>query len=363
MPRYQIAVLPGDGIGPEVMEAAQRVLEAACSGAGPDLAFADHPAGAGLFLRTGEVLPEATLDACKAADAVLFAAIGLLEARHADGTEVSPAAMMALRRELGLYAAVRPIKLYPGAPTPLRRTDAGVDFVVLRENLEGLFTSFGGGFIQEDEAAGDSLIFTRRGTERIVEFAFQLAARRGGRPLDGRRTVTCVDKANVFRSFAFFRKVFHEVAGRHREVHTEAIYVDAMSMLMVQQPEAYDVLVMENLLGDILSDLGAGLVGGLGLAPSAEVGDTHGLFQPSHGSAEALAGKDAANPLAMILSGAMMLDWLGERRGDQSALAAARHVEAAVSRVIAEGRVLTPDLGGSAGTRDVSRAVIAALES
>ncbi|HEY8503706.1 MAG TPA: isocitrate/isopropylmalate family dehydrogenase, partial [Gemmataceae bacterium] len=235
------------------------------------------------------------------------------------------------------------------------------DLVIVRENLEGLFASFGGGCVVGDEAATDTLVVTRAGTEKVAEFAFRLARRRNGRPADGKKLVTCVDKANVFRSFAFFRKVFFEVAGRHPDVAAEAVYVDAMSLYTVQNPQAFDVVVTENQFGDILSDLGAALVGGLGLAPSAELGDRHALFQPSHGTAPQLAGKDLANPLAMILSGAMMLEWFGDVHSDPLAVSAARHIEAAVTRVLADGKVLTPDLGGTAGTRAVGEAVLRAL--
>jgi 3-isopropylmalate dehydrogenase len=361
MGRYRIAVLPGDGIGPEVMSAALRVLEATSS-TGLQLEFTEHDFGAHVFRDTGVALPKPVLDDCLSADAVFLAAIGLPDVRMADGTEVQPVMMVGLRRALGLYAAVRPIKLYPGCPTVLRDTSAGIDFVILRENLEGLFASFGGGCVVGDEVATDTLVVTRRGTEKIAEYAFNLAKRRRGRPLDGRRVVTCVDKANVFRSLAFFRKVFFDVAARHPDVTAEAVYVDAMSLYMVQNPQAFDVLVMENEFGDILSDLGAGLVGGLGLAPSAELGDRHGLFQPSHGTAPQLAGKDLANPLATILSGAMMLDWLGERHHDSAATAAGHRVDGAVARVLADGWTRTPDLGGKDGTRAVAEAVVRALE-
>lgn len=360
MTGYRIAALPGDGIGPEVMDAALRVLRGA---GGPRLEFTAHPAGAEHYRRAGEVLPRGVLEDCLRADAVFLAAIGLPDVRKPDGTELQPEMMIGLRRALDLYAAVRPIKLYPGAPTPLRDVGPGIDFVILRENLEGLFASYGSGCVVGDRVATDTLVVTRAGTERVVEFAFALARRRRGRPLDGRRTVTCVDKANVFRSFAFFRKVFQEVAARHADVTAETAYVDAMSLYLVQSPAAWDVLVMENQFGDILSDLGAGLVGGLGLAPSAEIGDRHALFQPSHGTAPQLAGRDVANPLATILSGALMLDWLGERHQDLAAAAAGRRVEAAVARVLAEGTTLTPDLGGRAGTRAVGEAVLGALSA
>jgi 3-isopropylmalate dehydrogenase len=354
---YRIAVLKGDGIGPEVMDASLPVVEAAARGEGIELKFKNLPGGAEHFRRTGEAIPAATMEACKAADAVYLAAIGLPDVRHPDGTEVQPEMMVGLRRELGLYAAVRPIKLYRGVPTPLKDVGAGIDLIILRENLEGLFASFGKGTIVGDHTATDSLVVTRAGVERVAEFAFRLATRRRGRPLDGRRMVTCVDKANVFRSFAFFRKVFFEVAARHPQIAADAQYVDAMSLYLVQNPQAYDVLVMENQFGDILSDLGAALVGGLGLAPSAEIGEEHALFQPSHGTAPQLAGKNVANPLATILSGAMMLDWLGERHKEAAATAAAKKIESAVTELLAAGNHLTPDLGGRTGTRDVGQAV------
>jgi 3-isopropylmalate dehydrogenase len=364
MSSYRIAVLPGDGIGPEVMMAAVCVLSRASFAVpGLTLEFTEHAAGAEHYRRTGDLLPSRVLDDCLKADAVFLAAIGLPDVRKPDGTEVQPEMMVGLRRAMDLYAAVRPIRLYPGAPTPLKDIGAGIDFVVLRENLEGLFASFGGGCLVNDEVATDTLVVTRTGTRRIVEFAFKLAARRSGRPADGRRTVTCVDKANVFRSFAFFRKVFQEVAATHPQIVAECAYIDALSLLLVQNPQAFDVLVMENEFGDIISDLGAGLVGGLGLAPSAEIGDHHALFQPSHGTAPQLAGRDVANPLATILSGAMMLHWLGERHGDAATAGVGYRIERAVARVLADGTTLTPDLGGTAGTRAVGQAVIEALES
>ena len=364
MSRYQIAVLPGDGIGPEVMKAAVRVLNGAVSVTkGLQLDFTEYPIGADHYRRTGQVLPDAVLQNCRDADAVLLSALGLTDVRLPDGTEVQPQIIVGLRRALDLYAAVRPIKLFPGAPTPLKKIGPGIDFIVLRENTEGLFASFGGGGVVQDRVATDTMVVSRAGTERIVEFAFRLAKRREGRPLDGRHTVTCVDKANVFRSYAFFRNIFHQVASRHPDVTAEAIYVDAMSFYLVQQPWAYDVLVMENMFGDILSDLGAGLVGGLGLGPSAEIGENHGLFQPSHGSAPQLAGQNVANPMAMILSGSMMLNWLGERNADKAAIAAAQLIESAVARVIQAGTMWTPDLGGKAGTKEVGDTILDAIES
>ncbi len=178
--------------------------------------------------------------------------------------------------------------------------------------------------------------------------------KRGGRPSDGKRKVTCVDKANVFRSFAFFRKVFFEVAEQYPDIEAEAAYVDAMSLYMVTSPSQWDVLVMENQFGDILSDLGAALVGGLGVAPSAEIGDARAMFQPSHGTAPQLAGKNLANPIATILSAAMMFDWLAERFQDPRAAQAAQCIESAVAALLAAGQPRTPDLGGSATTSEIA---------
>jgi 3-isopropylmalate dehydrogenase len=358
MAEYRIAVLPGDGIGPEVMDAALTTLSKAANNH-PDISleFTSHSAGAEHYRQHGEALPQPVLDDCLSADAVLLAAIGLPDVRQPDGVEIQPTMMMGLRRALDVYAAVRPIKLYPNVQTPLRDTSKGIDFIILRENLEGLFASYGGGSILNDEVATDTLIITRNGTERIVRFACELSKRRNGRPSDGKKLVTCVDKANIFRSFAFFRKVFEETTANYPDLATECQYVDAASMLMLQRPEAYDVVVMENQFGDILSDLGAGLVGGLGMAPSAELGDKHGLFQPSHGTAPDIAGQGIANPLAMILSTAMMMEWLGQTHSDESATQIGIEIEDACTRMLAEDSVVTGDLGGNASTTEVANAV------
>lgn len=359
---YRIALLPGDGIGPECMDATRIVLDRmVADNAKFDLTFTSHRAGAELYREIGETLPAAVLDDCLDADAVLLSAIGLPDVRQPDGTEVQPTMMVGLRRALAVHSAVRPVKLYPGAPCVLKDTGPGIDFIVIRENLEGLFASFGGGSVVTDEVATDTLVVTRKGTSQVADFAFRLAQRRGGRPTDGQKMVTCVDKANVFRSLAFFREVFFDVAKSYPDIGSDAVYVDAMSLYMVQNPWDFDVLVMENQFGDILSDLGAGLVGGLGLGPSAEIGEDHGLFQPSHGTAPQIAGKNIANPLATILSAAMMLDWLGDKHSDIVCAEAAIALENAVAKVLNDGAVRTPDLGGIASTSDVANAVAGEL--
>jgi len=355
--KYKIALLPGDGIGPEVMKAAIHVINR-LPGIIPTLHFEleYHEAGAEYYRKSGEVLPDDVVRQCKQADAVLLSAIGLPDVRNPDGTEVQPYMMMGLRRALGLFVAVRPVKHYPGVPSPLKG-DPPIDLVILRENLEGLFASFGGGCLVQDQVATDTIVITRDATERLAEFAFQLASRRNGRPLDGKKMVTCVDKANVFRSFAFFRKIVQETSSSYPEVEFDAQYVDAMALYLIQNPSAYDVLVMENQFGDIFSDLGAALVGSLGMAPSAEIGHDHALFQPSHGSAPQLAGRNVANPIATILSAGMMFDWLGEKFNDEAAKQASLAIENAVTQVLENGEVKTADIGGTSSTSEIAEAI------
>ncbi|MEM1109622.1 MAG: isocitrate/isopropylmalate dehydrogenase family protein [Planctomycetota bacterium] len=362
MSSYRIALLPGDGIGPECMDATRLVLDRLLTKTdGLELSCAAHRAGAELYRETGETLPAAVLEQCLDADAVLLSAIGLPDVRQPDGTEVQPTMMVGLRRALDVHSAIRPVKLYPGSPCTLKDTGPGIDFVVIRENLEGLFASFGGGSKVGDEVATDTLVVTRKGTSQVADFAFRLARRRNGRPSDGKKIVTSVDKANVFRSMAFFRQIVMDVAKDHPDIGVDAVYVDAMALYMVQNPWDFDVLVMENQFGDILSDLAAGIVGGLGLGPSGEIGEKHALFQPSHGTAPQLAGKNVANPLATILSAGMMLDWLGDKHNDEVCLKAAVTLEDAVKKVLADGTVLTADLGGKASTTDIAEAVADAL--
>ncbi len=349
---YVIAVLPGDGIGLEVMQEALKILRAV-SGDGLALTFEEVEVGAALYERTGEDLPREVFDLCTTADAILFGAAGLPGVRFPDGTEIAP--QVTLRFRLELYAGVRPIRLYPGVPSPLGLPGARtIDYVIFRENTEGLFASRGGGAQVGAEVAADTLIVTRKGTERIARRALEAAMARG-------RRVTCVDKSNVFRSYLFFRQVVQETAVRFPEVTLDFAYIDAMAMYLVQKPWTYDVVVVENQFGDILSDLGAATVGGLGMAPSGDIGDRWALFQPSHGTAPDIAGKGIANPIAMILSAAMMLDWLGERHRDPAAGRAADRIGAAVGRVLAAGAPRTPDLGGRATTTDVGDAVASAL--
>ncbi|WP_299964136.1 isocitrate/isopropylmalate family dehydrogenase [uncultured Roseobacter sp.] len=355
---FDIAVFSGDGIGPEITQPTLRILERLATDGEYTLQFKQCPAGAALYAQTGVSLPEASLQAARNADAILLSAMGLPSVRYPDGTEISP--QIDLRKKLNLFAGVRPVRIFPGQKIPLNLPpDQQVDFVLIRESTEGLFHTQGCGEVTEDEAR-ETLLITRETSQALFAFAFDLAARRKASG-QGPGQVTCVDKANVFRAFAFFRAIFDAEAARHPELQSAHAYVDAMALWFVQKPWAFDVLVTENMFGDILSDLGAGLMGGLGVAPSADIGHDHAVFQPCHGSAPDIAGQGVANPIAMILSAAMMLEWLGQRHGTDRLITDGTRLRLACEATIAKGDVLTGDLGGSARTDDVANAVIEQL--
>ena len=346
---YQIALLPGDGIGPEVVAEAVKVLRAVeVRLAGVRFELSEHACGAGEYLRSGEPLPAETFEACRAADAVLLGAMGLPNVRWPTGTEIAP--QLDLREKLELYCGLRPIRLYHPQDSPLRAPGA-IDFAIVRENTEGLFSSrLSGAGSQPAQEATDTMRITRRGAERVFRAAFRQAARR-------RRLVTLVDKANVLPSMVFFRSVFDEISREFPDVRTERIYVDAASLYLILRPHTFDVMVTENMFGDILSDLAAGLVGGMGMAPSGDIGDRHAVFQPSHGSAPDIAGRGIANPTATILSAAMMLEWLDHpetRRG-------AGLIYRAVERIFADPSQRTRDLGGALSTVEMGDRIVAAV--
>jgi len=348
-----IAVMPGDGIGVEVMNATLGVLEKLTRRHGLGLAKETLRAGAFAYRDTGTALSDETFRRAEAADAILFGAMGWPGIRYPDGTEIAP--QIDLRIRLGLYAGVRPIRAIPGVPLALADPRATqIDLVILRESTEGLFWARGRGAVIEDREARDTMVITRATTERLARFAFRLAERRAAR-LGRAQKVTLVDKANVFTSLAFMRRVFDDVARAFPGVPSGHQYVDAMALDLVRKPWEYDVLPMENMFGDILSDLGAGLIGGMGYAPSADIGDTHAMFQPSHGTGPDIEGKGLANPTAMILSAALMLDWLGTRGAGQAWIDAASELEAAVDTAFAQG-LRSAEFGG-AGTIDVARSI------
>src|SRR5580704_7760103 len=354
---FHIAVLPGDGIGPEVMAPALDVLrKVEATTPGLKFKFTEAAAGAGHYRDTGKSMPDSTIKLCRDADAILLGACGLPQVRYPDGTEIMP--QVELRLIFDLYAGVRPARLVPGVPSPIVGADTrGIDLILIRESTEGLFASMGKGVVTHDEAR-ETLVITRKTSERLLEFSFRLAERRKSRGKPGQ--LTCVDKANVFKAFAFFREMFDQAAQRHPEVKADRLYVDACSALLVKRPWDFDVMVMENMFGDILSDLTAGLVGGMGMAPSADIGDTHAVFQPCHGTAPDIMGQGKANPTGMILSAAMMLDWLADKHSLEAAAEAGERIERAVNKVYAGG-IKPMEFGGSNGTADIARAVLAAL--
>lgn len=357
---YRIALIKGDGIGIDVAEATMAVLDAAQRRIGGySLQYDMFSAGAAYYLDQGiDIAPGAEV-AVGQADAIFLGAIGLPHVRHSDGTEISP--HLRLRDRYGLYAGVRPIKAYPNAPKLLADPlAADIDFVVLRESTEGLFYSAAAhnrNPVCNDDEVQDILRITRATTEKLHDFGFRLAQRRKERGGKGR--ITCVDKANVFRSMALFRKIFDERAVNYPDIECTYQYVDAQALELVRKPWEYDVLVTENMFGDILSDLAGGLVGGMGMASCAEIGDSHGLFQPAHGSAPDITGQDKANPLAAILSGALMLDYLAQCHDDMHCEAAAQLVEQAVHSGFAANRLRPMEFGGDMGTRAVTAELIA----
>lgn len=341
--RKSIAMLPGDGIGGEVLQSAERVLRAL---PGLDFVFAEHPCGAGEYLRSGDPLPAGTMDACRHADAILLGAMGLPDVRWTDGREMAP--QLDLREQLDLYAGVRPVRLYHPSHSPLRH--ALVDYVLVRESTEGLFSTRLRVRDRNATAVRDEMLVTRAGSERLFHFSFRLARTRRGQ-------LTLIDKANVLPSMAFFREIFYEIAEQYPDVEAGHVYVDAAALYMVQSPDRFDVMVTENMFGDILSDLAAGTVGGMGLAPSADVGDKHAVFQPAHGSAPDIAGKGVANPVATILSAAMMLDWFGEPACREGAA----RIRKSVETVLADPANATPDLHGRLSTRELTDLIVETL--
>ena len=308
---YKAIFINGDGIGPELMNAASLVLRSIETRFKTFRLEIDiEPGGALHFKNTGSNLSIDTLNAIRNADATMKGPVGLPEVRLSDGTEAGVLGGV-LRTGLDTYANIRPIRLLPGVLAPINANPGEVDYVIVRENTEGLYLSRGKG-VQTDTAAADTLMITRKGTERVVRRAFQIAEKRNGSPRDGIRRVTCVDKANVLPSMAFFRRIFDEVGETFPQIQKEHLYSDAAAQELVLNPNRFDVLVMENFIGDILSDLGGATVGGIGLCSSGNIGDEHAYFEPIHGSAPDIAGMDKANPISQILTLAMMYDYLGE---------------------------------------------------
>jgi isocitrate/isopropylmalate dehydrogenase len=350
---YRIAVLPGDGIGREVVPQAARALECATETHGIRLELHEFQCGGQYYLQEGrEWSEEAETFAIVQADAILLGGIGALDkkgttVRLPDGNMAGYNVLMGLRQRLDLYANVRPVKLFEGVNTPLAgKGPQDIDMVIVRENTEGLYVPARGRVNRDDKGdiAVDMRIISARGSERIARFAFELARKRHGAPSDGRKRVTCVDKSNLLVGCQLFRESYDKIGNEFTDITRDYCYVDAWTLQAIRRPEFYDVVVAPNEFGDIISDLGGAIQGGLGIAPSGNIGDKHAMFEPVHGSAPDIAGTGTANPIASFRSAAMMLQWLGDRFGDADLHKAADSIEKAVEGNLREGVVRTPDL-------------------
>ena len=364
MSHHKIAVIPGDGIGTEVIAEGLKALQA-LEQATPELSFKfeQFPWGCGYYLETGEMMPKDGIDALRAFEAIYLGGVG---APDTVPEELAiRGVVLRVRFAFDQYANVRPTKPLPGAPFPLAGKDpADIDFVVVREATEGLYIGQGGRyargglgfeqwahlrphFVESEELAVQVGIWSEIGCRRVVEYSFELARRR-----DGRRLVTCCSKVNAMNfGMKFWSDMFDEVAEEYPDVENDWMHVDALSMRFVTEPERFDVVVAPNMFGDIITDLSAALVGGLGMAAGANIAPNGiSMFEPPHGTAPDIAGRGIANPIAALLTAAMMLEELGE---PESATA----LNEAIADLVRDGGTLTPDLGGAASTQEVGDAV------
>ena len=346
--KYRVAVIGGDGIGPEVCEAAKQVMQRVSELDGQiAFDFTDFPWSCGWYKEHGRMMPEDGLDILKGYDAILLGAVG----RPDVPDHVSlHGLLIAIRQGFDQYVNLRPVKLLRGAPCPLKdvkRED--VDMIFVRENSEGEYA--GKGILEEDRAEQTG-VFTRKGCERIIRYAFDLAVK------EGRRRVTSISKGNALNySMVFWDKIFAEVAKDYPQIEANSLLVDAASMFMVRDPARFDVVVCSNLFGDILTDLGAAIAGGMGMSAGANIDPERrypSMFEPVHGSAPDIMGQEKANPMATCWAASQMMDYFG--RPDLG-----RKILTAIEAVLAEGKYLTPDLGGSAKTSEVTRAILEAL--
>jgi len=332
---YNISLITGDGIGPELSESAISILETIHDKLDVKTKIISLEAGDTALEKYGHALPDETFESIKLSDACLKAPVG----------ESAADVIVVLRRKLDLFANIRPAKSYPN--TPALRDD--IDLVIVRENTEDLYTG------QEFELEGSAVamrIITEKASKRIAKYAFQTAIQK-----NDKKRVTCVHKSNVMRKTdGLFSKSCESVAKEFPDIKFDQMYVDACSMNLIRQPQEFDVIVTTNLFGDILSDESSQVVGGLGMAPAANIGDDFGLFEPVHGAAFDIAGKQIANPTSFILSIKMMLEWLGNKNNDQNSSNAAKILEDTVLNIVKSG-VATKDIGGTMSTREFTKEV------
>lgn len=386
MSDYRIAVLPGDGTGKEVAVEAMRILNTVQEHTNHGFEQTIIPCGGEHYLNTGEEWAEGSFEFCRdEADAIFLGAIGHPGAVLPNGDLAGGSVILGMRSGFDLYANVRPIKLYEGVPHKVHGKftqiwEPGmVDMTVLRENTEGLYHSllrrsadrasgrdpyepvemkFPG---LEGEIAYDPRPISQKGSERLIRMGFEIAETRNGAPGDGEKRVSCIDKSNVLRGCQLFRKTFDQVATSYPNTSLDYGYIDAFTQWITRNPEHYDVVVTPNMFGDIATDLGAVLQGGMGMAASANIGDSQAFFEPVHGSAPKYAGLNKVNPIASINSIQMMLDWLGRKQGNDDLLMISSLIDQSVADHLKDGRLLTYDLGGDAGCSHVGESVAARL--
>jgi len=372
---YNIALIPGDGIGPEIIREGKKVIEAASKIFAIDINWTEYPFGAEHYLRTGELLPDSALKEMEDMNAIYFGAIG--DPRVKPGV-LEKEILLKTRFYFDQYINLRPIRLYKGVPCPLKnKNPEDINFYVVRENTEDFYIGIGGRFKnkahqdhlevlrklykakiqvdfyleQEEEMAYQVGLISRPGAQRVIKYAFELAKKKN------LKRVTSVDKANVLTNiYGLWRDIFNEVASRYPDIETEFTFVDAITMWLVRKPEWFKVVVAPNMFGDIITDLGAMIQGGLGIAAGGNINpEGVSMFEPIHGSAPKYKDKSIANPTATILAGAMMLDCLGETT-------AAQAIEKAVEKVLDEGKVRSRDLGGDSSTVEVGDEVVKKLK-
>jgi len=372
---YNIALIPGDGIGPEIIREGKKVIEATSSQYGLEINWIEYPFGAEHYLKTGELLPDSALKEIKDMDAIYFGAIG--DPKVKPGI-LEKEILLKARFYFDQYINLRPIRLYKGVPCPLKdKNPEDINFYVVRENTEDFYIGIGGRFNaranqdhlevlrklykikiqvdfnleQEEEIAYQIGLISRPGTQRVIKYAFELAKKKN------LKRVTSVDKANVLTNiYGLWRDIFEEVSSQYPDIETEFNFVDAITMWFVRKPEWFKVVVAPNMFGDIITDLGAMIQGGLGIAAGGNINpEGISMFEPIHGSAPKYKGKSVANPIATILAGAMMLDCLGEAKVAQA-------IEDAVEKVLIEGKVRSHDLGGDSSTEEVGNEVVKKLK-
>lgn len=349
---FSIAVLPGDGIGLEVMPPALQVVDLVAEHQGFAVTWTEYPWSCAWYHEHGAMMPEDGIERLRAHNAILLGAVG--DPSLPDHLSLW-GLLIPIRRAFQQYINLRPARLLPGVPSPLRDTSRGIDILVVRENSEGEYSEVGGRVFPgtPDELAVQEAIFSRRGTERAIEFAVSLAK-------DRKKQVVSATKSNgIIHSMTFWDEVFRDVMAKHPDIEGRLMHVDALAARFISHPHELDVVVGSNLFGDILTDIGAVIVGSMGMAPSANLnpsGEYPSMFEPVHGSAPDIAGRGIANPIGQIWSAAMMLDHLGRPEAHDV-------IMRAVHRVLGETDVRTADLGGTATTAEVTEAVLAALRS